>query len=152
MTVGRIANEGVTTERAILLRKEIVIHLRPAATLEIKTKMVRGVGRIQELARSEGRPAVGNHRRANHDPDTSPCAWQTCFLLPKYLLRSGDLRLGRSHCAMCRGATAQRAKVFAVHGLQTRRRGIEVPAIGRGLQRRSQHPLDHETGRNKDTF
>jgi hypothetical protein len=64
MTVGRIANEGVTTERAILLRKEIVIHLRPAATLEIKTKMVRGVGRIQELARSEGRPAVGNHRRA----------------------------------------------------------------------------------------
>jgi hypothetical protein len=42
MTVGRVANEGVTTERAILLRKEIVIHLRPAATLEIKTKMVRG--------------------------------------------------------------------------------------------------------------
>ncbi len=63
-----------------------------------------------------------------------------------------DLRLGRSHCAVCRGATAQRAKVFAVHDLQTRRRGIEVPAIGRGLQRRSQHPLDHETGRNKDTF
>jgi hypothetical protein len=42
MTVGRVANEGVTTERAILLRKEIVIHFGPASALEIKTKMVRG--------------------------------------------------------------------------------------------------------------
>jgi hypothetical protein len=42
MTVGRVANEGVTTERAILLRKEIVIHFGPASALEIKTKMVCG--------------------------------------------------------------------------------------------------------------
>jgi hypothetical protein len=41
MTVGRVANEGVTTERAILFTKEIVIHFGPASTLEIKTKMVR---------------------------------------------------------------------------------------------------------------
>jgi hypothetical protein len=38
------------------------------------------------------------------------------------------------------------------HGVQIKCRGIDVPAIGRGLQRRSQHPQDHETGRNKDTF
>jgi hypothetical protein len=42
MTMGRAANEGVTTERAILLRKEIVIHFEPASTVEIKTEMVRG--------------------------------------------------------------------------------------------------------------
>jgi hypothetical protein len=40
--VRRVAHEGVTTERAILFTKEIVIHFGPAATLEIKTKMVRG--------------------------------------------------------------------------------------------------------------
>ena len=38
------------------------------------------------------------------------------------------------------------------HGVQTKCRGIDGPAIGRGLQRRSQHPQDHETGLNKDTF
>jgi len=64
MTVGRVANEGVTTERAILRRKEIVIHFGLASILEIKTNDDAGAGRIQELARSEGRPAVGNHRRA----------------------------------------------------------------------------------------
>jgi hypothetical protein len=42
MPVGRVANEGVTKEGAILLRKEIVIHFGPASTLEIKTKKVRG--------------------------------------------------------------------------------------------------------------
>jgi hypothetical protein len=41
MTVGCVANEGVTPERAILLRKEIVIHFGPASTLENKAKMVR---------------------------------------------------------------------------------------------------------------
>jgi hypothetical protein len=42
MPVGRVASEDVTTERAILFRKGIVIHFGPASTLEIKTKMVPG--------------------------------------------------------------------------------------------------------------
>jgi hypothetical protein len=64
MPVGRVANEGQQRERAILRRKEIVIHFGLASILEMKTKDDAGAGRIQELARSEGRPAVGNHRRA----------------------------------------------------------------------------------------
>jgi hypothetical protein len=31
--VGHVANEGVTTERTILFRKEIVIHFGPALTV-----------------------------------------------------------------------------------------------------------------------
>jgi hypothetical protein len=42
MPAGRVANEGVTTARKFLLRKEIVIHFGPTSTLEIKTKMVPG--------------------------------------------------------------------------------------------------------------
>jgi hypothetical protein len=38
----RVAHEGVTTERAILFTKKIVIHFGPASILEIKTKMARG--------------------------------------------------------------------------------------------------------------
>jgi hypothetical protein len=73
---------------------------------------------MRELGEFKSWRAVRADRRLattgaqNHDPDTSPCEWQTCFLLPKYLLRSDDLRLGRSHCAMCRGATAQRARFY----------------------------------------
>jgi hypothetical protein len=59
--VRRVAHEGVTTERAILLTKEIIIHFGPALTLE--TQAVAGVGRVQELARSEGRPALGKRQR-----------------------------------------------------------------------------------------
>jgi hypothetical protein len=61
MTVGCVANEGVVTERAILFTKEIVIRFGPALTLETQT--VAGVGRVQELARSEGRPALGKRQR-----------------------------------------------------------------------------------------
>jgi hypothetical protein len=42
MPVRRVAHEAVTTERAILFTKEIVIHFGPASTLEIKRKMMRG--------------------------------------------------------------------------------------------------------------
>jgi hypothetical protein len=111
MPVRRVANEGVTTERAILLRKEIVIHFGPASTLEIKAEIVRGSReefKNWRAVRAGQRLACAGAQ--NLDPDTRPCEWQTCFPLPKYLPRSGDLRFGHSHCAMCRGATAQRAR------------------------------------------
>jgi hypothetical protein len=89
MTVGRVANEVVTTKRAILLRKEIVIHFGPALTVEIKT----GDG-PRELGEFKSWRAVRVDRRLattgarNRDPDTRPSACQTCFPLPKYLPRS----------------------------------------------------------------
>jgi len=37
----------------------------------------------------------------NHDPDTSPCEWQTCFLLPKYLLRVRRTSVSGVRTAQC---------------------------------------------------
>ena len=102
---------GVTAERAILRRKEIVIHFGLASILEIKTKMMRELGKFKSWRAVRADRRLATTGAQNHDPDTSPCEWQTCFLLPKYLLRSGDLRLGRSHCAMCRGANSSTRKV-----------------------------------------
>jgi hypothetical protein len=64
MPVDRVANEGQQQRGQSCAEKEIVIHFGLASILEIKTNDDAGTGRIQELARSEGRPAVGNHRRA----------------------------------------------------------------------------------------
>ena len=41
---------------------------------------------------------------------------------------------------------------FTVDGVQTECHDSDAPASAPGFQRRSQHPQDHETGRNKDTF
>jgi hypothetical protein len=76
MAVGHVANGDVTTEWAILLRKEIVIHFGPASTLEIKTKMVRG--RLDKF--KNWRAVRAGQRLAcagaqNRDPDTRPSAW-----------------------------------------------------------------------------
>ena len=60
-TLRRVAQEGVTTERPILFTKEIVIHFWPALAPETQT--VAEVGRVEELARSEGRPALGKRQR-----------------------------------------------------------------------------------------
>jgi hypothetical protein len=88
--VRRVAHERVTTERAILFTKEIVIHFGPASNLQNKNE-----DGAPELSEFKSWRAVRADRRLattgaqNHDPDTSPCEWQTCFLLPKYLPRSG---------------------------------------------------------------
>jgi hypothetical protein len=65
---GPCCQRGPTTERAILRRKEIVIHFGLASILEIKTNDDAGAGRIQELARSEGRPALGSASAQNVIP------------------------------------------------------------------------------------
>jgi hypothetical protein len=67
MTVGRVANEGVTTERAILQDEDGARELG-------EFKSWRAVRADRRLATTGAQ---------NHDPDTSPCAWQTCFLLSK---------------------------------------------------------------------
>jgi hypothetical protein len=87
MTVRRVAHEGVTTERAILLRREIVTHFGLVSIREIKTKMMRELGEFKSWRAVRADRRLATTGAQNHDPDTSPCEWQTCFLLPKYLLK-----------------------------------------------------------------
>ena len=128
--------------RAILFTKEIVIHFGPTSTLGEVTSW-RAVRAGQRLATTGAQ---------NHDPDTSPCEVADVLSFAKVLAEVRMTSVTGVRTAQCVAELLLNAQGVTVYGLETRRYEIGVPAIGRGLQRRLQHPLDRETRRNKDTF